>query len=231
MNRAGAPRSSAAAATTPHATRDEIAGFVIDILAPPARDRFERHVAACARCAAALTTEAAAEATLRSLWPRVERPLAPVLPLSAVQPARARPVALPARHRSAVRGPRRLASGGIANGLAAAVITVLFMGYWSDGDRAGRPGGAQRFVRAARPSWSEMAGAGADGAFCRLGLMSSGDGAAPPGVAPGERMCTMTAPMIEPMIEPMIDPIGGVASSADRPGLCEAPSAPSCDLP
>jgi hypothetical protein len=110
-----------------HASADEIALFVIDALGPAGRQRFEAHVAGCRSCGQALAAEAAAEQELVALWPSVQRPLAEVVPL-------ARPTPPPA----AVRRPARLFQGvvqGSPGGLAAALVALLFVGWWTDAGR------------------------------------------------------------------------------------------------
>jgi hypothetical protein len=141
-----------------HASADELALFILDALDPPARRHLERHVAECAACARALSAEAAAEVALTAAWSEVPRPLAPVLSLpvrpAAVvpvpAPARAvpRPVAAPALRRSSARH-HALAGNSWSNGLAAAVLTVLFVGYWNDGGRMTTMMGASGRSRAA----------------------------------------------------------------------------------
>jgi hypothetical protein len=146
---------------------DDLALFVMDALESGPRLRLERHVRSCARCAQALAREAAAEVALQAVWPAVERPLAPVLPLHPpVAPARAQAVApmatgatpalpersgtpvvatslriaevaaprpLPTRARRQVRAS---APGSSLSALAAAAMTVLFLGYFTDGGRS-----------------------------------------------------------------------------------------------
>jgi hypothetical protein len=127
-----------------HATADELALFVLDALEPPVRRQLERHVATCAACARGLAAEAAAEVALQAAWPQVPRPLAPVLSLPvrpanvadvpAVPIAAAAPVAgQQARKARPAATSRVLASGSWGNGVAAAVLTVLFVGFWKDG--------------------------------------------------------------------------------------------------
>jgi hypothetical protein len=125
---------SAAAGT--HATADQVALYVLDALDAGERRRFERHVMACAACGEALAAEAAAELELQAAWPAIDRPLAPVInlpgvrreidvppaPAAVVPPVRAQPVTGAAR-------------GSSWNGLAAAAMTFLFLGYWTNGGR------------------------------------------------------------------------------------------------
>jgi anti-sigma factor RsiW len=105
-----------------HVTEDEIALFVLDALALPARERFEGHVAGCGACAQVLAAEAAAEETLVALWPSVRRPLAEVVPLP-------RPSTRPAPRPVATRAQSSF------GGLAAALVAVLFLGWWTDAGR------------------------------------------------------------------------------------------------
>jgi hypothetical protein len=122
---------SPAGSPGPHATADEIALFVIDGLALAARQRFEGHVAACSSCARALAAEAVVEQDLAALWPRVRRPLAEVVPLRRPRPAL--PAAPPVRRAPAARkNPAHQSSFG---GLAAAMVAVLFLGWWTDAGR------------------------------------------------------------------------------------------------
>jgi hypothetical protein len=113
-----------------HATPDEVGLYVLDALSPVARQRFEGHVAGCGPCGQALAAEAAAEEALVALWPAVRRPLAEVVPLPRSSPVRS-PVAAPAPV------PLRRPAGGMVaqssfGGLAAAVVAVLFLGWWTD---------------------------------------------------------------------------------------------------
>ena len=110
-------------ASSAHASPDEVALYVIDALAHPARQRLESHVAACPSCAGALASEAVAEQTLRALWPSVRRPLAEVVPLPRPESTRA---SAPSSTRSS------LGLQGSFGGLAAAVVAVLFFGWWLD---------------------------------------------------------------------------------------------------
>jgi hypothetical protein len=124
-----------------HASADDLALFVIDALAAPARQRLEGHVVACPSCASALAAEAAAEQALQAVWPVVRsgeprragraassnRPLAEVVALPRPRPAvgaAVRPAA-----------PARVAYQSSLGGLAAAVVTVLFLGWWTDAGR------------------------------------------------------------------------------------------------
>jgi hypothetical protein len=112
-----------------HASADDLALFVVDALAAPARQRLEGHVASCLSCAAALAAEAAAEQALREVWPvlrqRARAPLAEVVALP-------RPAPRPA---PAARSRPRVPQQGSLGGLAAAVVTVLFVGWWTDAGR------------------------------------------------------------------------------------------------
>jgi hypothetical protein len=128
-----------------HASPDELALFVMDALDASARRRFERHVMACAVCGEALAREAAAEVALQAAWPAVteavEHPLAPVLPLRPVvvpvvvaTPVVPEPVAAPAPPRR--KSARAAGASASWNSFAAAAMTVLFLGYWTDGGRA-----------------------------------------------------------------------------------------------
>jgi hypothetical protein len=124
-------RNAQGPAPGPHATADEVGLFVIDALGPAARQRFEVHVAACTPCARALAAEAAAEQDLTALWPRVRRPLAEVVPL--LRPRPTPPVSAPAhRAPTARKSPAHQSSFG---GLAAAMVAVLFLGWWTDAGR------------------------------------------------------------------------------------------------
>jgi hypothetical protein len=114
-----------------HATAAEIELYVIDALGAAGRRRFERHVAACHLCAGQLAAEAAAEVVLVALWPRVSRPLAAVVPLRPLPQVAMKPPPSGAVWQRA-RAPGR----GSAGGLAAAVVAVLLMGWWSEGGRA-----------------------------------------------------------------------------------------------
>ncbi len=139
-----------------HADPDDIARFVIDALDDGARLRLERHVMSCPACAAALALEAAAELDLASLYAQQKRPMAPVLTLPVRNPAAAlaatpdvaattetRPSPSAARAGTVVSERARVSVATrwefASNSLAAAVLTVLFVGYWSQ-YRA--PGGA-----------------------------------------------------------------------------------------
>ncbi len=120
-----------------HPAADDIARFVIDALAPTARQRFEEHVAACAPCARALAAEAAAEEALAALWPSVRRPLAEVVPLSTRRPAPAAAPAAPAPVPiiPATRGAAGARGSHSSQGGLAALVAVLFLGWWTDAGR------------------------------------------------------------------------------------------------
>jgi hypothetical protein len=93
--------------------------------------RLERHVADCPSCAQRLATEAAAEVELRALWPAIEPPLAPVVPLHP-RPARrsASPVAAtespsPRRPRAPAAQPRWTRFGAPAAAVALAALVAV----------------------------------------------------------------------------------------------------------
>jgi hypothetical protein len=120
------PTSTSASA---HASREELALFVLGALEAAPAARLERHVRGCAACAAALAAEAALENTLRDLVPRVRMPArgATVVPL---------PVAPP---RAAVPAGRRTPW---SSAFAAAAAVVL--GVWALGADHLDPGGPPR---------------------------------------------------------------------------------------
>jgi hypothetical protein len=118
-----------------HVTPDEVALFVLDALSPVARQRFEGHVAGCGPCGQALAAEAAAEEALVALWPAVRRPLAEVVPLSRAGAVRSRVPAAAAVPVPARRPPAGMVAQSSFGGLAAAVVAVLFLGWWTDAGR------------------------------------------------------------------------------------------------
>lgn len=145
------PRSRDRLAAGAHATADELALFVIDGLDQVAQRRFERHIAVCALCAQALAQEAAAELQLQAVWPQVQRPLAPVLALPrrtrtrrpdaaasvpAPGPVPVAPAVGPGRKAAAESRFLPAAHGASWNALAAAAMTVLFLGYWTGGGKS-----------------------------------------------------------------------------------------------
>jgi hypothetical protein len=230
----------------PHASPDELALFVMDALDASTRRRFERHVMACAVCGEALAREAAAEVALHAAWPAmteaVERPLAPVLPLHPVPvpvavAAPVVPVSAPTTaRRTTVRRTTARAAGASAswNSFAAAAMTVLFLGYWTDGGRAtdahGRAGFAALDGVMTGPASCGSA-AGLEPGVCASSpasplLCSSGDSdlRACVAVAVVDRNVSVVSP---------VNP-GAPMSSIDSAGLCSAPTSAGdgiCALP
>jgi hypothetical protein len=181
-----------------HASADELLAFVLDVLEPAARRTLERHVGGCGICARALAGQAAVEVALGDAWAGVPRPLAPGLsfalprPVRAPDPADVETRAVPAVAPSPRTARRVWASNSWGNGLAAAMLTVLFVGYWHEGGRAHAP------VVAAAP-----VGEGADLALCAREPFTP---ATLPAGEDAERMCTSPRPPV----------------SFERAGLCQA---------
>jgi anti-sigma factor RsiW len=187
----------------PHASADELAQFVIDTLEPGARRHLERHVAACTDCARALAAEAAAEMALLQAWSSVPRPLAPVLNLPVRPPA---PAVAPARARRHV-----LAGNSWTNGAAAAMLTVLFVGYWHEGRR---PAAHSHFIDAAD-------GTAFDQALCPLDVFTPAPLFASVEPAGHARMCT--APDVDVQVDVQVDDRRDLLDSPG--GLCQEPTA------
>jgi anti-sigma factor RsiW len=137
-----------------HIAEADLELYVLDALAPGARNRLEEHATGCDRCAGALAAEARLELRLEALWPEVQRarqPLAAVVPL--------RPRARPA--------PARRPGLG---GLAAAAAALLLIGWWSDRTGPETPGAGSAL---AAPAVCRLAAPDAvDGPLCMTAPIS-----------------------------------------------------------
>jgi hypothetical protein len=201
-----------------HATPAQIELYVLDALSPREAPGFEAHVAACARCAEALATEAAYELRLGRLWPRARRPLAEVIPLrprhrapDATEPARA------GRGGGRARREARafVAARGQLGGAAAAVLAVLFAGWWSSGPAAETSAGG-----------STVASALAGGEFCGPAYGSPRGGAG--GLCAARAVSGSPEGPAAPACWAMCaSPIARLAAGL----VCAGPSSPTCGRP